>query len=433
MNKHVFWLLLAIPIALVTGCRNGDASDSKDSTKTLIPVKEKKIARINFFMETSGSMAGYLKGGTDFQKTIPNILVNIESKNDNDLKIHNYYISDSIVPFQGSTDQFINEISTKPLVRGKSSEMHKLFDMIAQHTGDNDISIFVSDCILSYPDAVLKIKGNEEINRNNAAGELKATMTRVFDELRQKNVCATVYGFNSSFFGKYYTYQNKTIPLNGEVPRPYYMWVIGKNDLLTRFNKQIQQLSCMQPHTMAMSFGLFDQPVTKGNILYAYKREGNWSLEEDGSLEDIVASPKKPCVFAMCVDFSSLPEYAQSPNYISTHLHPQMDNGNLTIEKIELAAKVDKGKLENDEQKLIKTGTHVLVLRVKDIYQSGDVKLSMPLEFDTSYRALSIMDDRTPDAISGKTFALQHLIDGVTEAYDNTDKYYVNISIPLKK
>src|SRR5215813_3421819 len=104
MKKHVLWLLLAVPITLVS-C-NGVKHPHEEPP----PIKEAKISKINFFMETSGSMAGYLKGGTDFKKVIPNILVNIESKSDSGLTIHNYYISDSIIPFQGSTDQFITEI-----------------------------------------------------------------------------------------------------------------------------------------------------------------------------------------------------------------------------------------------------------------------------------------------------------------------------------
>lgn len=432
MKKHVFWLVLAVPIALVIGCQS--CKPGKAEPKAPAPVSEKKISKINFFMETSGSMAGYLQGATDFRKRIPNLLVSIEDNIDNGkVPVHSFYISDSIQPFNGNTQEFINEISTKRPTNGKSSEMHKLFEMIALHTDSNDISIFVSDCILSYSDDKLKIKGNQNINRDNAEGELKSTMTRAFNQLQRKGICASVYGFNSSFIGNYYTYQNKIIPLNGDVPRPYYMWVIGSRDLLIRFNKQLLETGSLEPHTIAMDFGLFDQAVTKGDILYNYRREGDWAVQEDGGLEDVVASAKKPCVFSVSVDLSSLPEYAQSPKYISTHLHPRMENGNLTIEKIELASKVDRNKLENDEQKLVNASTHVLVLRVKDIYQSGDVKLSMPFDFDTSYTALSVMDDRTPAAIAGKTFALQHLIDGVTAAYGNTAKYYVNISIPLKK
>ncbi|ACU61961.1 hypothetical protein [Chitinophaga pinensis] len=431
MSKYAIALLSLLLIAvIIVGCGGGDPPKGKNEPHQA----KKKIVKINFFMETSGSMAGYLQGSTDFRKRIPNLLVNIEGKVDSGkLKLHNYYIADSIVPFSGSTQQFINAISTGHPTKSKSSEMHKIFEMIAQHTDSNDISIFVSDCILSYPDAVLRQKGNENINRDNAEGELKATMTKSFLDLKQhKHMCAMVYGFNSSFVGNYYTYQNKVIPIKGNVSRPYYMWVIGNRELLSHFNNQLNDLESLQPYTMAMDFGLFGEPVKGGNILFNYLREGDWAVGEDG-LKDVSASAKKPCVFAIATDLSSLPAYAKDTTYLRQHLKKQADNLDYSIEKILLAKNIDIGKLKKSERAGVQKGTHVFVLRINNVYQSGNVTLHLPLQYDTSYRALSIMDDSKVTDIDGKTFALQHLIDGVREAYQNNNQDYIDISIPIKK
>ena len=433
MSKYAIALLsLLVTVGLIVGCK-GCIGDGKKNTKDTTRTAEKKIDKINFFMETSGSMAGYLQGSTDFRKRIPNLLVNIDGKKDSGAHLYNYYISDSIVPFNGSTQEFINAISVQHPAKSKSSEMHKIFEMIARHTDSNDISIFVSDCILSYPDAVLRQKGNENINRDNAEGELKATMTKSFLDLRQqKHMCALVYGFNSNFVGSYYTFQNKVIPLKGDVTRPYYMWVIGSRDLLTRFNNQLSDLESMQPHTMAMDFGLFGEPVKSGNVLFKYEKQGQWSIDGDNGLKGVSASAKKPCIFAVAADLSSLPAYAKDTSYLRKHLEKKSaSNIDYEIDKIILANKLDAGKLKPGEK--LGTGTHIFVFRINNLYQSGEAGIHLPLQYDTSYRALSIMDDSKVSDIAGKTFALQHLIDGVRAAYQNNSQDYIDISIPIKK
>ncbi|MBW8687113.1 hypothetical protein [Chitinophaga rhizophila] len=432
MSKYVTdFLSLVIVISTITcfhACSFRDPKTPKPAPK------EKQIEKINFFMETSGSMTGYLHGATDFSKRIPNLLVSIEGRVDSGkLRLHNYYIADSIVPFNGSTQDFINALAVKPPPGNKSSEMHKIFEMIAQHTGTNDISLFVSDCILSYPDKV--VKANPEINKYNAEGELKATLTSAFQELhRKKKMCATVYGFNSTFIGNYYTYQNKVIPLAGNVSRPYYLWVIGNRELLTRFNKQISTLESLQPYTLAMDFGVFGKAVTESDILFDYGKKGSWSVDSEmHGLKNVKPSAKEPVVFAVVTDLSSLPPYARDTSYLRSHLKTAPTDLKCHIDKILLAENVAGSKLKSGEIDKVKAGTHIFVLRMDDLHQSGQTGLILPLQYDTSYRALSIMDDRKVTDIPGKTFALEHLIDGVRLAYDNSSQHYIDISIPIKK
>jgi hypothetical protein len=122
-----------------------------------VTLPEKQVGKVNFFMETSASMAGYFNGPTEFVKDIPNLLVDIEGRElggKGPLKI--YYVADSLTLYPKTTKDFIRDISTTRVANEKSSEMHKILEMIASKTDSNDISIFVSDCILSYPDNVIK-------------------------------------------------------------------------------------------------------------------------------------------------------------------------------------------------------------------------------------------------------------------------------------
>lgn len=403
--------------------------------------KEKKpipmnatIEKINFFMEVSGSMAGYMKGSTDFVKTIPNLLVGIEQKVDSGrLKLHNYYIADSILPFQGSTEEFIYTISTKQPAVEKSSEMHRIFQMIANKTDSNDISMFVSDCILSYSDK--DIKANKEINKEKAEGGLKPFITSAFNKLKNKNdMCASVYGFNSDFDGIYYTYQNGKIPVKkGELLRPYYLWVIGNKQLLKGFNAQLYKLESFKPATIAMDFGIFDEPVTGYNVFFRYMKNGEWDLE-GGELNNAKISKAKPATVAISVDLSSLPAYAKDTSYLVKNLKLNKETADFKIVKILLPENIDKGELKKNELDALAKGSHIFIIEIDDIYKPrASLNFSLPLKYDTSYRKISIIDDRNKSDISGKTFGFEYLVDGVRAAYQNPNQDFVTISIPIKK
>jgi hypothetical protein len=210
------------------------------------------------------------------------------------------------------------------------------------------------------------------------------------------------------------------------------MWVIGNKELLAHFNSQLNDMESLQPYTMAMDFGLFSEPVKSGNVLFKYAKEGQWAIDGDNGLKGVSASAKKPCVFAMAADLSSLPAYAKDTIYLRKHLEKKSgSNMDYTIDKIILTKNLEAGKLKPGEK--VGKGTHIFVFRINNLYQSGEAGIHLPLQYDTSYRSLSIMDDSKVTDIAGKTFALQHLIDGVKAAYENNNQDYIDISIPIKK
>lgn len=419
MKKYFYLLALLIV---------GVSCTKKEQKEEKTPVKE--VGKVNFFMETSASMAGYFNGSTEFVKDIPNLLVDIEGKETfgkGPLKL--YYVADSLTPYTGSTQDFIREISTTKVANEKSSEMHRILEMIASKTDSNDISLFVSDCILSYPDNV--IKTNSEINKQKAPGELKALVKSTFLKLKRDNISASLYGFNSAFFGNYYTYQNAKLKLDGQ-ERPYYLWVIGNKELVSKFNKKLADLNNFKP-VLDLNFGLFDETIDDFETFFTYEREGEWKVDDKG-IADLKASKKKPSAFAIAVDLSALPSSISTPDYLNQHLKTSSENLDFKIKNILLTKDLDKSNLKPREKEYLEDNTHVIVIEVSDIYKdNAKIDLKLPLVYDNGYKALSTMDDRELDSIPGKTFAFEHLIDGVREAYENSNDNFIHISIPVKK
>lgn len=395
--------------------------------------KENKIDKINFFMETSGSMAGYLKGSTDFAKTIPNLLVAIENKTDSvEMPLHNYFISDSVTSFKGKTRDFIYALSTQKAPKDKSSEMDKIFKMIADKTDSNDISIFVSDCILSYSDK--DIQTHPEINIEKAEAGLKPLITSTFDELQKKNdICASIYGFNSSFDGTYYTYKNGRLPINFNVKRPYYIWVLGNRELLKKFNVQLKKLEQFKPDLIDMDFGIFNKPINDYDLFFKLKKGGEWEPDNKG-ISNAVISKNNPLTFAISLDLSSLPDYAKDTAYLIKNLNKNKETADFKVTRVLLKDNINRADLKKNELDAYNNATHIFIFEVDNIYKpKGEIAINLPLDYDTSYRKLSIMDDRKLADISGKTFAFQYLVDGVRAAYQNPNQYFINIIIPIKK
>jgi hypothetical protein len=390
------------------------------------------IQNVNFFLETSASMAGYFNGSTEFSQVIPNLLVNIEGNVLSAKKpLQIYYVADSIIPYKKSTSSFIGAISTTKIAKSKSSEMHTIFENIARKTKANDISIFVSDCILSYPNAI--VKASPQINRQKAPGALKALIKATFMKLKKQNVSVSLYGFNSKFFGDYYTYENQKLILNGDI-RPYYVWVIGNKELVEKFNGQMANMSSFKP-IIKMDFGLFDKTstVTDQEIFFAYKRAGDW--EVDGKeISNAKVSKNVPLEFAFAFNLNSLPPYAQKVDYINKKINKLTKNVGWKINSIVLAKEINKAQLKPNEVKLVQNNSHVAVVEITGLYDKNAVLgLRLPLIYDDLYKKkLSVMDDRNLKSLQNKTFAFEHLVDGVREAYENPNDNFINITIPIK-
>jgi hypothetical protein len=246
-------------------------------------------------------------------------------------------------------------------------------------------------------------------------------------------MCASVFGFMSDFNGTYYTYQNEKIPIKkGQVVRPYYLWVIGNQELLKEFDAQLYKLESFKPD-LAMNFGIFDKAITSYCIFFRYKKSGEW--ETDGkAIDNAKISKKAPAQIAIGLDLSSLPPYAQDTDYLRKHLQLKTGDADFKIENIILADAVSKGDLKKNELDDLANSTHVFILSIGDVYKTkGELQFSLPLQYDTSYRQLSVMDDRNVANISGKTFGFEYLVDGVRAAYQNPDENFITIAIPIKK
>lgn len=424
MNKLSLSIIALASLLLVMSC-GGNKRKPKEATK---PVeKPASIARIHFFLETSASMGGYLKGNTTFKDVVSEVV----NKSNQIAPVTVYTITDKPQAYSGGVGAFVEGLATTPLANGKSSKLHTIFGQVGAKATGNDVAVFVSDCILSFPDA--DIKRDPEINRNNASSVLKNQINDQFASLSSKGIGAMVYAFNSPFNGTYYDYQNKKTALYGE-QRPFYVWIIGKQALVADMNRQLQEKLSEKP-AQQLSFGAAEG-LKKYDLFFALNKKGDWRAERGNVTQIKFGRKAVPAEFAIGLDLSNLPAYAQSTGYLKDNLVLKSENATLKLINVQRRENLNTTKRMSDrEQQLLSHNSHVLTFKVENLIDDdASVNLRLPVRFDTWYETdWSTMDDRTEAGRRRKTFALVHLMNGVREAYQTNNNDFVNFTFKLEK
>jgi len=429
-------LFFKIIILLLSGCSSPDRDkdgipDEKDKcpdvfAKTPDGCPIKNIGNIHLFLDNSASMAGYFKNDAEYKTIVSDFATKIDKK----IKpIDIWFIADSLTKYPNPVEQFSSDIATTKIADQKSSELHRILGRIAEKTEANDVSLFVSDCILSFPDE--DIKANPEINKTEAPNALRENIFSTFSDLNKKGVAASVYAFKSRFYGAYYDYQNTKVQLNG-TDRPFYLWVVANREVLRKFESNLQDISTFKPEK-ELHFGMLEESVSKYFITPQIERQGKW-IKSDGGVSDVDIKKDGPLKICLLLNLATLPVYAQNIDYLQTNL--QVSNNGCDA-KFEVKDKqsVNKTKLKNESQlKAFDENTHAIIFTVNDMpLSTATINVSLPLKYDTWYLNWSTMDDKNILEQQGKTFAFEYLIDGVKEAYETKNKSYINFSFTLTK
>lgn len=436
------FIICILFICVCLGCETEDTdgdgiNDQVDQCVTLKGKKPKgcpilpKIGKITLYLETSASMNGYFGGSAAYKQIVADLAVKID-KEISPVSIN--LISDTIRGFPNNATAFSSHIATTKLAVDKSSQLHEIFKKIALNTKGQDVSIFISDCILSFPNKV--VKTNPNINKTAANSTLKNNIYTTFMDLKNNRQAASLYAFSSQFFGTYYDYQNVKTKLTGTV-RPFYVWIIAKNNILPIFDDKLIKIPNFKPE-QSLHFGLMDNMVNQYHILTQLGMAGDWTLiksdpeKGDIGIEEVSSKKNNPQEFYAAVDLSALPPYAQRLDYISKNL--KLNRRGCSAEVV-VSAKGNPDKLKSKKQKMFfEQATHIIKIKVKNIQlDKASLQLTLPLQYDTWYQDWSTMNDKQVKTLGKKTFAFQYLVNGVMEAYNNNDKNFIDLKFQINQ
>lgn len=408
----------------------------KQEPKIFNPKKEEeeenddKKAIINVFIENSGSMDGYVRGTTEFEAALSDLLVQIQYKYDTE-NLNINFINTKIYPSKvDEVNNFVEtlEPSKKPYKVGNRSvsKLNEILEIILDSTNQNNISILISDCIYSLD------KGKD----TEGALEFQKSLTKgaFLEKSKEFNFSTIVLKMNSKFDGTYYDKNNAKTKLSRK-ERPYYFWIIGQDKLIEIFQEKInlKNLKGFENSYYLSNSQENKQPFY--TILRSTNKIGKFRPIDKKtkilkSINDIEYE-NGTFQFAIAIDLENIPV---DETYLFDTKNYVVPDG-FSVVSIE---KIERNNLnKNDFTRISKTtATHFITVKINRDVEIQDLKLELSNKIPSWVKESNSIDDRDVKKQLDKTFGLLYLIQGVSEAYTTqnpNNKSYFNINITIKK
>ncbi|MBQ2029460.1 MAG: hypothetical protein II484_01130 [Bacteroidaceae bacterium] len=227
-NEIVVLLAWCAALLVVAGCggrSRGDvaAGEAKDSTKA---------TKVEFYVENSGSMYGYVQGGTQFKDVLEHLLVmSKETYGQPGIQ----FINAKVVPtgLGDDVENFCLRLNPVTMKQGNtsSSNINSIFSQILEHTDDHTVSVLFSDCIYSVQ------KGNALEYLNHQKNQTQ----RAFMDAIGKHggdLALVMLQCKSVFNGFYFDMLDQPLKYYGF--RPYFVVIMGETARVRDFCNRIE-------------------------------------------------------------------------------------------------------------------------------------------------------------------------------------------------
>jgi hypothetical protein len=224
MKNYYFIAALLSFSLLLTGCKHpfNDGVESyfqEDaclvSTDSLTTRTQKY--KVNFFLETSGSMSGFMSTkGTSFQKDVWDIVSILAGNYSNDLNLFQVIAKGEALRPTLLSD-FRSNLNVGTFTAAQSTDIPELLDSVLHKTDKNQVSVFVSDLIFAP-------------SGGNQASLLQIT-SDIYQRFASKKYASVILQLKSEI------YNSKSNLLSAS--SPYYVWIVGPEAGVKVVSKQI--------------------------------------------------------------------------------------------------------------------------------------------------------------------------------------------------
>lgn len=387
---------------------------------------------VKVFVENSFSMDGYVNGNSDFKSDLTEMLVLTKNYVDeSNIKIN--FINRRQYPSSNKDiANFASKFEPNSItynVGGRdraTSDINNIFRMLLDSLHENEIVILISDCIYSLGEGY-ETEGKLSIQKS-------LTHDAFNDALKaKKNDLATVcLKMVSDFNGYYYDLNDRPTKINNK--RPYYIWIIGKEDLIKEYYPKItKNMVGIKNSYYLSSFSNEKQPYY--TVLKETKKVGSFKQTDRGekdvkSINDIEYDGGT-FQFSIAVDLGNIPV---DSSYLTTAKNYIVPDG-FTVKSVE---KIDRNKLSQRDFVTIEktTATHFITVSTTSNFTIQDLKLELSNKIPAWVEQSNSMNDTDVKSELDKTFGLSYLIQGVSEAYatQNPEQTsYFKITVTIKK
>ena len=298
--------------------------------------------------------------------------------------------------------------------------------MLLDSLHQNEIVILTSDCIYSLG------KGDETEGKLNIQKSLTHDAFNDALKSRENDLATVCLKMSSDFKGYYYDLNDHPTEIHNK--RPYYIWIIGKENLVKEYYPKITKNMVGIKNSYYLSnFTKEKQPyysVLKGtNIVGSYKQTDR-SEEDVKSIND-VEFDGGILQFAIAIDLGNIPV---DSSYLTNPKNYVVPDG-FTVKSIE---KIDRNKLFQRDMVTVgkTTATHFITVSTTSKFTTQDLKLELSNKIPEWVEQSNSTNDIDVKNQLDKTFGLSYLVQGVSEAYatQNPEQTsYFKVIVTIKK
>ncbi len=446
-KTYINYLLLLGILALCTNCgrpnpksREPERDNKSVDTNSQIvsgnipapkPMKMRPVDSVNFYLENSASMYGYLKGGTEFKTALNKLLYDLELITPNQQSDHFrfFYINDQAHPTTRNLQAFLQNLSQQGIHIGNTttSDLNLIFETVLEQSNSENLGIMVTD-------AIFDLNGRPEEAISQLEQAVSRTRNIFVRKLKQNPVETVVIKLGSQFNGTYYPFDHKPKEITQQ--RPYYIWLFFGQRSIIRQAKDTINTKHLPGYMNEAHFFVMDDAAIPYTIINSGKI-GSFKYDKHNKLHTVLddcerqsrGSNQGSFGFNLAVDYSCLP---LADDYFCNTQNYTLNEGwkireVIPVQKYDFTA--------NDEYHLKKIGqkpTHIIKVEINNLTTEVLNIYLKRMPFDW-IEETGTTNDNPPDTIS--TFAFNTLMRSVVEAYDNVNGHsnYAHFTININK
>ena len=416
-----------------------DFFEHRRPSKEIQFVIGKRTLGVNFYLERSGSMVPYdsPNGDGSFKAAIVQMLNNLPGGNEDH---HIYVVNSEINTYPEGFSKFISDPNifeaTKGIGDASFTDFAAIFSQLLNKTGADELSILVTDMIYST-------KNMAGVNAQKVFAEAQGMANAVFkSEVKDKGML--IVKMNGSYSGPYYSY-NSPGGQSYTGRRPYYIVIVGANDIIARLTKDnnyaaFSRLNELKGYENMYLFETDDVYKPYYSLLLSNDDIRGRFTPERGqesqikNLEDVEVDRNSGDIrLALAVDLSGM---LIDESYLT-------DKKNYRIEsddKVEILQirKIDQKDITPAEKKYIGKATHIFVLGSDGINHDQKVEIKLMNRLPYWVEESSSDDDTNVGSagFSTTTFGLKYLLQGIYDSYrkhSEKEPYYFEIDLEFNK
>lgn len=390
---------------------------------------------VNIYIENSGSMNGFINQTSEYQDAIQNMVVWLEYYYDTkNIKLH--YINEKIIlkekpqnlPLPDFAQLMLTPVEFKSNGNGASTNLNSIISMILNRTNDNTISILLSDNIYSISGSQTAPVLLSECKNKTLQAFLGKS--KELENLHQQSLSTTIIQLNSQFKGNYWDYKHPVGKASQQLncKRPYYMCVIGTNDLISDFNDKIN-VNEMNGYQNKYTLTEIEElnPIC-GVLVNTYKIGRFRKIDSTTIREAMPDKHKNVFAMAIAVDLKDIP--LSDDEKCDVRLYEATED--YIIDEV---VKIENAKVAPVDMQATQNCTHII--KISTLNRTiPSFTLKMKRELPEWVDKSSSIDDTkigTDRDEQNKTFGLKYFVTGIKEAYDKGADNYFEINIVVNK